>query len=304
MKQNVKGSLRLNPTMVTCILSMSLAAGVQAVDIHLRGLEPPAPASYRLDDTVMDRTKDELQISINAKLQALNSAKAARSQQDSYASHITVAAAQAKYDKISPLVPETRAGSLKVKQFAMLARNHADHVTKVESEMMHIPQLAAEKAKEAVAGWIASEAAKNAEDTHLSPKEAAKVRVDKLAAAVAGAAEPYHLALLRNQKFAQETLNKAKTAQQSAVSLQTKAKQMTATAIQMQTAGAGLDAQTLMGTAHGLMNEAENLRQWGNKLYKQANTADASTGAYVAEEQQAATNAAMTTIINAPMKLP
>jgi len=125
-----------------------------------------------------------------------------------------------------------------------------------------------------------------------------------LAAAVVAAAEPYHLALLRNQKFCQETNAKAKSAHASAVKLMTDAKKLALKAQEMQASGMAPDAQQTFGMAAGMMNEAELLRQWGLKLYGQANTACGALGGYEMLEQQAAANAAATTILNAPMKLP
>lgn len=69
-------------------------------------------------------------------------------------------------------------------------------------------------------------------------------------------------------------------------------------------AGLGVDGQQTYAGAVGMINEAESLRQWGNKLYGEANTACGTAGGYEALEQQAAANAAATTIINAPMALP
>jgi len=290
----------LSLTMVAYILSIGLAAGgihTATADIHLRG----GPA---LATAVVQRSIEELKIAEHANLQAKDSAKAAQAQQLTYGSHVAGAKALETYDKVAALVPEARAGVLKTRMYAMEARQHAAHTSEVESATRHIPEMAAETARAAVKGWIASDAAKVAKGRALSTKEATKLKTDKLAASVAAAAEPYHLALLRNQKFAAETLNKAQTAQQSAVALETKARRMAGTAQQMQAAAMPLDAQSMMSTASGMMTEAENLRQWGNKLYKQANTAQESTGAYTAEAQQAATNAAMTTVVNAPMRLP
>lgn len=285
-------------------LFIALIAGAHGADIHLRGASEAEPEGTLMNSTIVRLSMNELKIAENANIQAKGTAKAAQAQRDSYAAHVTVKKALKNYDKVSALVPEARAEALKARMYASEARQHADHTIKVEDESRHIPEMAAQQAKLAVEGWIASDAKASAEAAALSPKEAAKSRADKIAAKVAAAAEPYHLALLRNQKFAAETLNKAKTAQQSSQELQTKAKQMALTAQTMQTAGLGVDAQSMMTTAHGLMDQAETLRQWGDKLYKQANSAESSTGIYTAEAQQAATNAAMTAIINKPMTLP
>jgi len=65
-----------------------------------------------------------------------------------------------------------------------------------------------------------------------------------------------------------------------------------------------LDAQESISVAVGMTSQAEELRQWGLKLYEEANVACAGVAGYTAAEQQAAANAAATTIINEPMKLP
>jgi len=284
---------------MTSLLLIGLVAGVQAADVHLRG--KPVPL---LNTTVIQRSLEELNVAENANLQAKDTAKAAHSQQDNYAAHVTVKNAMEDYDKISEMVPEARAQALQTRMFAAEARQHADHVLEIERGMRHIPEIAAEHSEQAVKGWIASEAAKSAKASAQSPAEAAKSKKDKIAASVAAAAEPYHLALLRNQKFVAETYNKAKTAQQSYQALQTKATKIALTAQQLQAGGLGVDAQQMMGTARGMMTEADNLRQWGLKLYAQANTAEKNIGTYTAEAQQAATNAAMTIVVNPPMKLP
>lgn len=255
------------------------------------------PAGPTLNNAVIMRGLDELALSQNAMLHASESQKLAKTSREELVAQQALEFVAEPYDKVKGLVPEAKAQVLKVRKFALLAAQHRDHAKKVEDEFHRITAEATEEARKATLGWISADAAEKAEHTATIDN-----RADRLAGAVAAAAEPYHLALLRNQKFCEETYAKAKSAQSSSVKLVTDAKALAVKAQQMQTMN--LDGRQTFIMASGMMNEAENLRQWGNKLYTQANTACGSAGGYTLAEQQAATNAAMTTIINAPMKLP
>lgn len=240
-----------------------------------------------------------------AKDQASDTAKQAGTNQQNYAAMSSIERAKKNYEKAKPLVPEARSGALETKKYAMLARQHADHASQVARDFSRIPKIAAEQSDRALEGWISAEATKSAESAAVTkPEEAAKIKTRKLAASVAAAAEPYHLALLRNQKYAEEVYAKAKTAQSASQKLQDNAKHVALKAQDLQAAGVGVDARAMMSEAHSMMMEAENMRQWSQKLYSQANTAETTAGGYVLSESQAAANAAATTVINAPMKLP
>jgi len=256
--------------------------------------DTPAPT---IDNAVIIRGMDELALSQNAMLHASESQKLAKTTRQELVSQQALEFVAEPYDKVKGLVPEARAQFLKVRKYAMIASQHRDHAKKVEAEFHRITAEAAEEARKSTLGWIAADAADKAEHTATVDN-----RADRLAAAVAAAAEPYHLALLRNQKFCEETYAKAKSAHSSSVKLITDAKALAVKAQQMQ--ASNLDGRQSFSISSGMMVEAENLRQWGNKLYSQANTACGSAGGYTLAEQQAATNAAMTTIMNAPMKLP
>lgn len=257
--------------------------------------EPP-----RLDAIVIHRAVEEMTIAKNAKFAADGSAKDAQSYRENLLAISAAPPAEEAYDKIKPMVPETRAQLLTIRKFAALAKMHADHAQKVLFGSRHIAADAAEKAAEATKGWIKSDAAASAEKSATVGLN----RGDRLAAAVAASAEPYHLALLRNQKFCEETYAKAKSANSASVRLQTAAKKIGLKAQELIAVGEGLEAQQTWGGAAGMMNEAELLRQWGEKLYGQANTACGSSGGYEMLEQQAAANTGATFIMNAPMKLP
>lgn len=256
--------------------------------------EPP-----RLDSIVLERGIEEIAIAKNAKDQAEHSAKDAQSYRENLLAISATPRAEEAYAKVEPMVPETKAQLLEIRKLAALAAMHAQHAQEVLFGSRHIAADAAEKAYEATQGWIKSDAA-------ASAVASSKVdnRGDRLAAAVAAAAEPYHLALLRNQKFCEETYSKAKSAQASSVKLITEAKKIALKGQELVAVNEGVDGRQAWGTAAGMMNTAEKMRQWGDKLYAQANTACGSSGGYEMLEQQAAANTAATTIMNAPMKLP
>lgn len=258
-----------------------------------------APKAPFLNNAVIMRGIDDLAISQSAMLQASESSKYARATQEELVAQQALEFAQEPYQKLRPLVPQARSELLQVKKYNLLTRQHEDHVRLVEGHWRHLQDVAAGEARKAVLGWIEADAQETAAHGATINNKA-----DRLASAVAAAVEPYHLALLRNQKFCAETYSKAKTATSSSQKLQGDAKTLALKAQELQASGNGLDAQESMGIATGMMSQAENLRQWGSKLYSQANAACSSAGGYEMAEQQAATNAAMTTIINAPMKLP
>lgn len=240
-----------------------------------------------------------------ARVQAKDTAKLAQAKQQYLAAISSIKRAEEDLEKTEPLVPEARSGALETKKYAMLARQHMDHAKQVAKDFALIPKIATEQSNLALEGWIRGEATKSAVSAAVTdPAEAAKIKENKLAAAVAAAVEPYHLALLRNQKYATEVYAKAKSAGTSSQKLQDSAKALALKAQDLQAAGLGVNARAMMMEAHSMISEAENLRQWSVKLYNQANTAETSAGGYVLSESQAAANAAATTVINPPMKLP
>lgn len=285
--------------MASVLLALLLAAVTHHAESKVSLLRGARGDPLSLPNAVMRRGIDELAISKEAAKTAADSAVDAKTVQQNLLAIQSIGTTQANYDKLSPMVPQARASLLKVRKFEAIAELHAKHAREVLFESRYVPEAAAKKAVEAVKGWINADAVKTAE---FSSK--ADNRLDRLAAAVAAAAEPYHLALLRNQKFCVETYAKAKSAQSSAAKLLADAKSVANKAQELQAGGLGIEARQTWGAAAGMSNEAELLRRWGNKLYGQANTACGTSGGYELLEQQAAMNTAMTSIMNAPAKLP
>lgn len=284
--------------MTRAFFALLLAAQVGWLSQARSLLSLRSDAVRQLPDIAADEKRD-VAISSTASKQALASAKDASTVQQNFISDQASSGTRASYLKVKPLLPEARAQLLTVRKFAAEARMHAEHAMKVLAGSKHIAGTAAQKAMEAAKGWVASDAAASAEggstDTDIK---------DRMAGVVAGAAEPYHLALLRNQKFCEETYAKAKSAHSSAVKLIDDSKKVALKAQEMQASGMGIEARQTWGMASGMTTEADALRQWSLKLWGQANTACGKAGGYETLEQQAAVNAAATTIPNTPPKLP
>lgn len=285
-----------------------LAMAPDTADIVL----PPAnqvskipPHAPLLNTAAMIRGVDELAISESAMNSARANAAAANSMRQQLIAQQVEEVAKEPYQKVTGLVSEAKADELKVRKYALLASQYRDHAEKVADEFHRLKKEAANVARDAAAGWIAQDAGKVAERTAVTNKTAfAEKKGDKIAEAVAAAAEPYHLALLRNQKFCEEAYTKAKGAQSGSLKLQADARQLSLKAQELQATGLGPEALGSITQAKGMMIRADDLRQWADKLYKQANTACATAGGYVGEEQMAANSAAAMTVVNEPMKLP
>jgi len=252
-----------------------------------------------LDNAVKWRGINELAIAQSAMLQAKDSSSNALAAQKEFLARRAAITAIQAYEKTTALVPEARAQATEVRRYALLASNHRDHAQTVGEHYRNIAKEASSEALKATLGWIEA-------DAHRTAEKSATIdnRAERLAGAVAAAAEPYHLALLRNQKFCEETYSKAKTAMSSSQKLLADAKKLALKGQELQAQGVGIDALQTKGIANGMALQAEELRQWANKLYGQANSACAGAAGYSMAEQQAAANAAATTVMNAPMKLP
>merc|ERR1719326_149050 len=151
---------------------------------------------------------DELAISQTARQQASASFKESKAEQQDLVAREAVGKTEEQWTKLKPMVSEAREQLLTIRKLETEAKMHAKHASQVLFGSRAIPEIAVEKAIEATKGWIKSDASKTAETSSKADN-----RLDRLAGAVAAAAEPYHLALLRNQKFCEETYAKAKSAQ-------------------------------------------------------------------------------------------
>jgi len=269
------------------------------------GDAPDEQGKVLLNSAAIMQGIQELAISKSASESAHMSAKSIAATQDEFAARQALERTRQSYDKVKGKWSEMRAQQLKVRIYASRARQYANHAAKVAFATRKLVQQAADKALEATKSWIMHDAEKDAEAKAATQQaNFAASKADKIAGAVAAAAEPCHLELLRTQKFCTETYAKAKSTQVSVQQLMVKARKIASNAQDMQRSGMIPDAQTTMGVASGMMQEAEKIRQYGLILYTQANNACNNAGYYELCEQQAAASAAATQVINTPMKLP
>lgn len=213
-------------------------------------------------------------------------------------------AAEDAFDVARPSIPEAKKALTKVQAWTLEAQRSAAHAQQIADEAKHIVERAAEKAANAIQMQIRADAHAAAEKRASMAGESTEAREMTMLNAVAGAAEPYHLMMLRQQKLVEESYWKAKSAQKSATSLQEKAKELAGKAQELQAKGDTVYAQQLMSMAHGTMAAAQEMKGWALKLYNQANTVGGGVGYYELAMGQAAANVAMTKLINTPPALP
>mmetsp|Transcript_49280 Transcript_49280/g.86760 ORF Transcript_49280/g.86760 Transcript_49280/m.86760 type:complete len:327 (+) Transcript_49280:71-1051(+) len=304
-------AFELPKVLATAVLLLSTTPACSASFLRLRGAEHAendgrvAASAPLMDDSVLSRAQQALAVAASADAQAQQSSQAVLVHQQGLVAVMASDSAEEAYEKTRPLVPEAQAGMTEARLWAMKAAKYAAHAKQVALATRTIAVDAAEKAKEAVQGWIREDASKAAEAAaNHAASTNNEARVKKIANAVAAAAEPYHLAFLRSQKFVAETESKAKSALESAQNLKEKAEGMAQTAQKMQDQRLGLQAQQMMSAAHGTMSQAENMRNWALKLWNQANDVNQGLGYYQLSEGQAAANAAATFVMNAPAVLP
>lgn len=288
-------------------LLVLLAVGVHGClgELVFRRQQQPVPGvGIPLDAAVLRTATDNLAIAQNANMQARQSMEATMVHQQALLAAMSANAAEKEYETVKGLAPAARAKAVEARMWAAKALYYAEHATEAAAATKMLPQWAAKKADEAVLGWIREDAKKAAEAAAVTPVEAQAHRHKQAVEAVAAAAEPYHLAVLRTQKFVQETYEKAKSSMSLAQQLRDKAFATATDAQALQAEGEGFRAMQLMGTAHQTIRQAENARQWALKFYGQANEAQKGIGAYQMGEVSAAETAAQSTQVNPPARLP
>jgi len=258
----------------------------------------------RLDQVVLRRTEENLELAATAKSESKNNLEEVLAMQQTMKARKSLDDALDAYDVARESVPLTKAAETGTRVFQRDSENHAKAAVEVAKKAQTITIDAAKKAAAEIMAMIEEEAHKAAEEAHEASKDWKKKRAERVAQNVAAAMQPYHLAYLRAQKGAATMHAKAVAATDSAQKLADKAEAMAAQAQGMQSAGMTMQAQQLMMMAHGAMNAASNLRGAALKLYDMANKINRSVGAWQVSESEAAANAAATTLFNPPMKFP
>jgi hypothetical protein len=264
---------------------------------------PPA-SSPRLDEVVMKRAEENLELATSANSESKNNMKEVLAMQQTTKAREALDVTFDAYDLARKSVPLTKTAEVKTRVFRRDSEKFAKDAVVVAKKAETITIDAAKEGAKEVMLMIENEAHKAAEDAHESSKDWKKKRAEVVAKNVAAAMQPFHLGMLRAQKGAAQMHAKAVAATDSAQKLADKAEAMAAQAQGMQTAGMTMQAQQLMMMAHGAMNAASNLRGSAMNLYNLANKVNRGIGSYQVRESEAAANAAATTVFNPPMKFP
>lgn len=277
------------------LLALLLAPGVSALQLHqsqapslvseatavLYGKAPKKVGGVPLSAATLRRAAEQLQIAQAAEVESMHNAKSLQANQQELVAEMALDKATEAFSQGGEAIPTSHDAYTEARKWAIKAQQHADHIKTLVNQARKIPDEAAEAAAEAIQTQVRQEAYKAAEDVAAkASKEAALQRPHKIAAAVAAAAEPYHLALLRVQKEAAVDGQKAQKAAQMSLDLSAQAHQMAVSAQSLQAQGMGLQAQQLMAIAHSTMIQAVDLKGAAESLYALGNKLLGSLGGY------------------------
>lgn len=255
------------------------------------GLASWAKADGRLGDAVLKRAGEELAMSEISSAVALIHKQAVPVAQQELLAQMAKEAAEDSFKKGNTAVPNARAAAAETARYVRVAFMHMRHAEKMAKASRTVAAEAAHAAAAELEAQVRREAFQAAERASAAEQASAPQRAKKVAEQVAEAVEPYHLALLRVQKYEAEAEQKARGAARSVSRLVDKAQHFAQSAQYLQATGLTAQAQQMMVMAHSTMNQAVNLRQWALKLHKQASEINDSLGAYQQQEILAAKHA-------------
>merc|ERR1719191_1347316 len=175
--------------------------------------------------------------------------------------------------------------------------------------MKKIAPNAAKAASAAIMAQLKQEAIAEAEKKGADDKANWAATKDKMKVnAIAGAATPYHLALMRAQKAATEYKTRADSTIEGAKKLVEAAQQAAATSQVLQAGGHFVEAREYMMNAHAMMNDAVKMQGWAHKFQatagKVGGTITNGVNGFAEQMGAAAANIAATFGTDSPMGLP
>lgn len=176
-------------------------------------------------------------------------------------------AAEDSYELARNTVPESKASATRARVHAYNTDTARKDAQSVVPEMKGIAPAAAK----AAAAWIMAQLKKEAiaEAEKRGNDDAANwaARKDNMKAnALAGAAMPYHLAMMGAQKASAEYKHRADSAIAGAKKLVAAAQQAAATAQVLQAGGHFIEVREYMANAHAMMNDAVKMQGWAAKF--------------------------------------
>lgn len=237
---------------------------------------------------VLDRVGEQLAIAQSAEASSEASTKESLVTQQVIVAQMGLEDAEKFAEKGTASVPNGRAALGQAQDLAKQAQFHADHIKTVEAEIHNLPAEAAEAAAQAIAKQIDDEAAMSAKTVAQTSIETPADRANRVGAAVAAAAEPYHLQLLRAQKYAAVTYATSQKAAVDARLLANKAQQLGLEARTFQMHGQKFQAEQMMAAAREKMQDAVKMKGKADELYMDADKVNRQARVY----QQAGRTAA------------
>jgi len=274
---------------LVCIWAQIGDGAVRLRATEARPTEPPVP----LDVVALARGEDQVIMAAGASVSAEHNAKATVAHKAELSAALAKEAAEDAYKEGLPAYAEVHEALGTAKAWALEASRHAAHAKQMAWEARHIAEKAAEKAVQAVEAQVEEDARVSAVKAAAVPtSNSGPMRAKTITANVAAAAEPFHIALLREQKRAAEDYQKAHKAVEAAIKLGQDAQIMAKNAQEMQENGMGLQASFTMTRAHSTMQAAANMKAYAYHLYDEAVLLNSRLGQYGLDMGQAAANAA------------
>jgi len=307
MKSNVESGSTRNSALRKRLFFTSIClvanGGQVAADLKVAGRSNTSDWPV-LANVVRKRAGEELAVARNAEVVAASNAKGMLVDQQALIADMAADTAEDDFATSRAAAPAATAAISQAQRFLAQAQYHADHARRIAEQFKKLPETAAEKAMKTIEQDVRTEANAAAELANKLPPETKEQRKNKFAQRVAIAMEPWHLGLLRSQKYVEETYAKSKSAVTASEKLISESFRLAQSAQRLQYTGLPLQAKQTMLLAMSTMQKAQMMRQWADKLYAQASKVNNSLGAYQAAMSTAANAAAKTVPVKVQPTLP
>jgi len=266
-----------------------------------RGQDPGLP----LDKAVVTFSKNEVLIAKEEAEHAHYYIAEAQTHLQEADATTQLKAAKEAYDLARASVPLTKAAATEAKISAVNTAVARKETENSRDQLAAIPQVAADAAAMMIMNQIKAEAISHAEKTAAQVHANFAATKDKrIATAVAGMVQPYHLAVMRAQKASAVYKQKADSAMHSAMALERQAQAFASQAQGYQSAGYPVQATHYMMMAHGMMNDVTKLVGYANKFQGDAVKSGGAVPRWQLEEGTAANFVKGTWMEDPPMPLP
>jgi len=218
-------------------------------------------------------------------------------------------AAEDAYELARDTVPMSKQAATRARVYAFNTQKAKKDAQSVPPEMGKIAPNSAKAAAVVIMAQLKQEAIEEAEKKGAHDAATWAATKDKMAVgAVAGAAMPYHLAMMRAQKAASQYKSRADATIEGAKKLVTAAQQAAATSQVLQAGGKFIEAREYMMNAHAMMNDAVKMQGWASKFQATAGKVGGSitngVNGFAEQMGAAAANIAATFGTDSPMALP